>query len=217
MLRLLRTGTPIPVTAANLHLLAAPPAVWCIMSYALDEDARQGLEEDDLLDDAEVDTLVREAIAQALGETQFKHDMVTQWTNGIIEGCLKRLSVLAKPFKYVVTCSLSQKVQRRPKASLTPHCSATTYCAYCCLRRHTLSWYMRRSGRACTLHAQSGGTTKPMATWRSSGKTRPSLSWQQSTGWQCKETILLADMHDRHPLLALIGKGIIPILSGHLS
>jgi dynein light chain Tctex-type 1 len=86
------------------------------MSYALDEDARQGLEEDDLLDDAEVDTLVREAIAQALGETHFKHDMVSQWTNGIIEGCLKRLSVLAKPFKYVVTCSLSQKVQRWPRS-----------------------------------------------------------------------------------------------------
>ena len=80
------------------------------MSYGNDEDARQGLAEDDLLDEAEVDTLVREAISLAVGDAPFQHDKINQWTNGIIEGCLKKLAALAKPFKYVVSCNLSQKV-----------------------------------------------------------------------------------------------------------
>ena len=97
------------------------------MSYDLEDDGRQGLQEDDLLEDAEVDTLVREAIAQALGETHFKHEMVLNWTNGIIEGCLKKLAVLAKPFKYVVTCSLSQKV-RKPCSPPAPTCHLLSSC-----------------------------------------------------------------------------------------
>ena len=80
------------------------------MSHGNDEDARQGLAEDDLLDEAEVDTLVREAIILAVGDTPFQHEKFNQWTNGIIEGCLKKLAALAKPFKYVVSCNLSQKV-----------------------------------------------------------------------------------------------------------
>ncbi|GBF94917.1 hypothetical protein Rsub_08160 [Raphidocelis subcapitata] len=67
------------------------------------------LTEDDLLDDAEVDTMVREAITAAIGDSPFLHAKVDAWAANIVEGCLKRLAALAKPFKYVVTCNLSQK------------------------------------------------------------------------------------------------------------
>ena len=154
------------------------------MSYDLGDDGRQGLQEDDLLEDAEVDTLVREAIAQALGETQFKHDMVLQWTNGIIEGCLKKLAVLAKPFKYVVTCSLSQKVRQTMSPACYPwhllsgcHANIDSSCP---ISRSILSRSdiaapnSRRLEQACTLHALSGGMTRQTATSQSSGKIRPS-------------------------------------------
>ncbi|MEW5303561.1 MAG: hypothetical protein WDW38_001899 [Sanguina aurantia] len=74
-----------------------------------DEGAFDGLTEDDLIDDAEVDTMVRESISGALGDNQFAHSKIELWTNNIVEGCLKRLAALNKPFKYVVTCNLTQK------------------------------------------------------------------------------------------------------------
>ena len=55
--------------------------------------------EEDLVDDAEVDTLIREAVAQVMGESMFLHTKTSQWTANIVEGCLKRLAALSKPFK----------------------------------------------------------------------------------------------------------------------
>ena len=67
--------------------------------------------EDDLVDDAEVDTLLREAVAAAVGDasTPFAHAKIDAWSAAIAEGCLKRLAALNKPFKYVVTCNLTQR------------------------------------------------------------------------------------------------------------
>ena len=65
--------------------------------------------EDDLLDDAEVDTMVREAITGAVGDSPFLHAKVDAWAGNIAEGCLKRLAALNQPFKYVITCNLSQQ------------------------------------------------------------------------------------------------------------
>ena len=55
--------------------------------------------EEDLVDDAEVDTLIREAVAQVMGESLFLHTKTSQWTANIVEGSLKRLAALSKPFK----------------------------------------------------------------------------------------------------------------------
>ncbi|KAK9810577.1 hypothetical protein WJX73_001624 [Symbiochloris irregularis] len=74
-----------------------------------DDGTIDGLTEDELIDDAELDTLVREAIAQAIGDSQFTHQKLNHWTTAICEGTLKRLAALSKPFKYVVTCHLVQK------------------------------------------------------------------------------------------------------------
>ena len=79
-----------------------------------EDDGRQGLQEDDLLDDAEVDTLIRDTISQTIGESLFDHAQIATWTDEIVEGCLKRLNNLRKPFKYVVSCNLAQKVKARP-------------------------------------------------------------------------------------------------------
>jgi dynein light chain Tctex-type 1 len=74
-----------------------------------DDTLIEGLTEDDLIDDAEVDTMVREAITSALGDSQFLHAKIDSWSANIVEGCLKRLAAVNKPFKYVLTCSLTQK------------------------------------------------------------------------------------------------------------
>ena len=75
-----------------------------------DEDsAFDGLTEDDLMDDAEVDTMVREAIGTAIGDNQFLHQKIDGWSNNVVEGCLQRLAALNKPIHYIVTCNLTQK------------------------------------------------------------------------------------------------------------
>jgi hypothetical protein len=37
------------------------------------------------------------------------HLQVSQWTSACLEGCMKRLTGLNKPYKYVVTCIIMQK------------------------------------------------------------------------------------------------------------
>jgi dynein light chain Tctex-type 1 len=73
------------------------------------EGVIDGLHEDDLMDDAEVDTMIRESISQVVGDNAFTHAKINTWSSNIVENCLKRLAALSKPFKYVVTCNLSQK------------------------------------------------------------------------------------------------------------
>lgn len=75
-----------------------------------DDDGNiDGLHEDDLIDDADVDTMIRRAISQVVGDNPFIHRNSNAWSSNIVEGCLKYLAALQKPFKYVVTCNLSQK------------------------------------------------------------------------------------------------------------
>lgn len=50
-----------------------------------------------------------QAIEQTVGTNAFTHTKVNQWTSNVVEGCLKRLAGLQKPFKYVVTCNFAQK------------------------------------------------------------------------------------------------------------
>lgn len=59
----------------------------------------QRLADEDLVDDAEVDTLIREAIVQIMGDNAYVPSKSNQWSANIVEGCLKRLAALSKPFK----------------------------------------------------------------------------------------------------------------------
>lgn len=76
----------------------------------MDEEGMvEGVREEDLMDDAEVDTMVRDSVAAAVGDMPFLHAKIDTWANNVVEGCVKRLAALAKPYKYVVTCNLTQK------------------------------------------------------------------------------------------------------------
>eukprot|EP00879_Flechtneria_rotunda_P016847 GHRR01017635.1.p1 GENE.GHRR01017635.1~~GHRR01017635.1.p1 ORF type:complete len:118 (+),score=23.52 GHRR01017635.1:268-621(+) len=93
----------------------------------MDDDAMvNGLTEDDLIDDAEVDTMVRESITSSVGDSQFLHAKIDTWSANIVEGCLKRLAALNKPFKYVLTCNLTQKAGAGLHAASCTRCSDKT-------------------------------------------------------------------------------------------
>merc|ERR1711934_1219367 len=42
-------------------------------------------------------------------ETMFKQAMIDEWTAAVVEEILKRLADQRKPFKYVVTCTITQR------------------------------------------------------------------------------------------------------------
>ena len=76
----------------------------------LEEERRsEGWNEEDLVDDAEVDTMIRESLTQVIGDAAFLHAKCDIWVANVVEGCLKRLAAFQKPFKYIVTCNLQQK------------------------------------------------------------------------------------------------------------
>eukprot|EP00735_Rhodelphis_limneticus_P005312 TRINITY_DN17100_c0_g1::TRINITY_DN17100_c0_g1_i1::g.20946::m.20946 TRINITY_DN17100_c0_g1::TRINITY_DN17100_c0_g1_i1::g.20946 ORF type:complete len:131 (+),score=-0.94,sp/Q9Z336/DYLT1_RAT/69.03/7e-57,Tctex-1/PF03645.8/1.8e-37 TRINITY_DN17100_c0_g1_i1:54-395(+) len=68
----------------------------------------QGSEETSFVPD-DVNGIIRETIDQLLGNTTYQHNKIGQWTSNVVEQCLKRLTALNKPFKYIVTCIIMQK------------------------------------------------------------------------------------------------------------
>ncbi|XP_024363723.1 uncharacterized protein [Physcomitrium patens] len=65
--------------------------------------------EDSLFIQDEMKTVIKDSIDETIGSQQFQHDKVEHWTNGVGESCIKRLAILNKPFKYVVTTVIMQK------------------------------------------------------------------------------------------------------------
>lgn len=67
-----------------------------------------------VMDDAEflvedVETIVKAALQGVLADTAYEEAKLHQWSNAVIDNCLKGLAGLGKPFKYVVSCILMQK------------------------------------------------------------------------------------------------------------
>jgi hypothetical protein len=62
------------------------------------------------------------------------HTKVNQWTSNVVEGCLKRLAGLQKPFKYVVTCNFVQK------AGAGMHTASTALWDGKVDGKHTVQW-----------------------------------------------------------------------------
>ncbi|KAL0481567.1 dynein light chain, partial [Acrasis kona] len=57
----------------------------------------------------QIQNIVKDAVDNVLSyETDYKHSLVSQWVNNIIETTMKKLTGLLKPFKYVVTCVIMQ-------------------------------------------------------------------------------------------------------------
>jgi dynein light chain Tctex-type 1 len=119
------------------------------ISLALDFDrGMDGLAENDLIDEAEVDSVIRETVIHTIGEASFAQGKVDAWSSHILEGCLKKLAAMGKPFKYVVTCSITQ----------VRHCAPVhVYCACLSLasaRSPKTAGFARAMQRAGTgLHA----------------------------------------------------------------
>jgi dynein light chain Tctex-type 1 len=58
----------------------------------------------------EVEAVVRQAIHGTLNEQKYNGKKINEWTNNIVTSCLKDLQAQQKPFKYVITCIIMQKV-----------------------------------------------------------------------------------------------------------
>eukprot|EP00727_Mastigamoeba_balamuthi_P004193 m51a1_g13771 putative dynein light chain tctex-type 1 (115) ;mRNA; f:265065-265409 len=56
-----------------------------------------------------VSNIIKESIETSLQNYAYSHAKVAQWTSNVVESCVKRLTQLSKPFKYVVTCVIMQK------------------------------------------------------------------------------------------------------------
>ena len=57
----------------------------------------------------DVEQIVRGAIESTLKEATYTPKKVNDWINSVVDGCLKQLQLLQRPFKYVVTCVIQQK------------------------------------------------------------------------------------------------------------
>lgn len=57
----------------------------------------------------DVSNIIKESIDAVLQNQQYSENKVSQWTSACLEHCIKRLTALNKPFKYVVTCIIMQK------------------------------------------------------------------------------------------------------------
>ena len=57
----------------------------------------------------EVKQHVNQAIESTLSTAVYTHSNVPQWTSDVVEGAMKKLTQLQKPFKYIVTCIIMQK------------------------------------------------------------------------------------------------------------
>jgi len=66
-------------------------------------------EDDTEFNSAQLEQLVGQAIAGIFNaDTIYDRHKVSQWTQQIIENCIKELAKLNKPMKYVVTCIIQQ-------------------------------------------------------------------------------------------------------------
>ena len=57
----------------------------------------------------QVNNILKESIESTVQNAAYHHNKVAQWNSNIVELCLKRLTALNKPFKYIVTCTIMQR------------------------------------------------------------------------------------------------------------
>lgn len=57
----------------------------------------------------EVNAVIKECIESTIQNAPYHHNKVGQWNSNIVEQCLKKLTGLNKPFKYISTCTIMQK------------------------------------------------------------------------------------------------------------
>jgi dynein light chain Tctex-type 1 len=65
------------------------------------DEARLGAEE--------VNPILVEATEETLAGHQFLYADISKWTKEIMDTCIRNLTALKKPYKYIVTCVIMQK------------------------------------------------------------------------------------------------------------
>ncbi|TPX45705.1 hypothetical protein SeMB42_g03910 [Synchytrium endobioticum] len=74
----------------------------------------------------DVTNIVKESIESTIQNAAYHHGKVAQWNSNVIEQCLKKLSGLNRPFKYIVTCTVMQKNGAGLHAASSCYWDATT-------------------------------------------------------------------------------------------
>jgi len=79
-----------------------------------------------------VQSIIEKVCKACLAEQGFLHSKIGQWTATIVENCLKELSAINKPFKYVVTTTLTQKTGASVQTATSQYWDAVNdnYVAY---------------------------------------------------------------------------------------
>ena len=67
-------------------------------------------EDENEFNSIDVQRIAEEAVNNIIGadDCEYQRDKVNQWSQQIIEACIKELAKLQKKFKYVVTCIIQQ-------------------------------------------------------------------------------------------------------------
>jgi dynein light chain Tctex-type 1 len=69
----------------------------------------------------DIEPIIRAAIHNSIHEQAYNVKKVNEWTNAIVTSCLKELQALARPFKYVITCTIMQKTGAALLCSASMH------------------------------------------------------------------------------------------------
>lgn len=57
----------------------------------------------------EAESIVKESIDGTIAAEDYNQNLVNKWTAAILEQCLSELCKLGRPYKYIVTCAVTQK------------------------------------------------------------------------------------------------------------
>lgn len=58
----------------------------------------------------DIQTIVKESVDKIIGNNAYQAENVSHWTTAVSEAVLVGLTKMKKPFKYIVMCSIMQRV-----------------------------------------------------------------------------------------------------------
>lgn len=85
-------------------------------------------EDENEFDSETVQRIAEEAVNNVIGSDQieYQRERVNQWSQQIIEACIKDLAKLQKKFKYVVTCIIQQNNGAAIASAASAYWNSTT-------------------------------------------------------------------------------------------
>ena len=83
-------------------------------------------EEDNSFPQEELERIVNEVCEEVLKEAHWDETLVPNWINQVCEMCVKQLVELNRPYKWVVTCVMQQKIGCTIHSSMSCYWESTT-------------------------------------------------------------------------------------------